>query len=325
MQLADELESYLARRAASTFRPATVKIQRQIIGRFIGWLTEQGHRRWTTVTAAQVDAFMLSLAEAGWLPSSRKTAGSALRRFGRWLVEAGKVLRDPAADLHLPEPDEEPLPPAPLSEEQVAAVFATVGRSSVVDLRIRLHLEMLYSCALRNSEAVALDVADLDLDERTVLVRDGKGGKSRILPMLASTLHAAADYLALRRELLCGPDHGALLLASSGKRTPKWWMQDHLHKLSATIGFRVFPHLLRHSIAVHLLRRGADIRHIQQFLGHEDLETTKVYLRLVPGQLREDYDAAMPVFPVEPPSPTPTQPATSPLPTSPAAEAPAHG
>ena len=239
--------------------------------------------------------------EAGWLPSSRKTAGTCLRQFGRWLLDAGKVLRNPAADLHIPEPDEEPLPPTPLSEEQVVAVFDTVGRGSVVDLRIRLHLEMLYSCALRNSEAVNLDVADLDLDERTVLVRNGKGGKSRLLPLLAPAHCAAADYLALRRELLQGPDTGALLLSPSGARTPKWWMQDHLYKLSRTIGFRVFPHLLRHSVAVHLLRRGADIRYIQQFLAHEDLETTKVYLRLVPGQLREDYDAAMPVFPVEPP------------------------
>ncbi len=316
MTLTDELDAYLARRAASTFRPATVKIQRQIIGRFIGWLTEQGHRRWTTVTAAQVDGFMLSLADADWLPSSRKTAASALRRFGRWLRDAGKVLRDPAADLRLPEPDEEPLPPAPFTEEQVAAVFATVGRSSVVDLRNRLHLELLYACGLRSSEAVALDLGDIDLEGRTVLVRDGKGGKARMLPLLAPTLNAAADYLALRRELLRGPDHGALLLGVSGKRLPVCSMQGHLHRLSATIGFRVFPHLLRHSIAVHLLRRGADIRYIQQFLGHEDLETTKVYLRLVPGQLRADYDKAMPVFPVEPPA------STGPLPT---AEAPGHG
>lgn len=274
-----------------------------MIGPFIRWLAEQGHTKWVTVSAADIDGYLLHVAEKGLVASSRKTTASALRRFGRWLLDAGKVLRDPTADIHMPDGDEDPLPPAPLSEEQVAAVFATVGRSSVVDLRIRLHLELLYSCALRNAEAVALDVADLDLDERTVLVRDGKGGKSRMLPMLASTLHAAADYMALRRELLCGPDHGALLLSPSGRRTPKWWMQDHLHKLSATIGFRVFPHLLRHSIAVHLLQRGASIRHIQHFLGHEDLETTKVYLRLVPGQLREDYDAAMPVFPVEPPSP----------------------
>lgn len=185
-------------------------------------------------------------------------------------------------------------------EEQVAALFATVGRTSIVDLRIRLHLELMYSCALRNSETVDLDVGDVNLDNRTVLVRDGKGGKARMLPMVASTLSAAADYLALRRELLRGPDPGALLLNVSGKRIPNHWMQNHLRQLSKTIGFHVFPYLLRHSITVHLLRRGADFRHIQQFLGHADLETTKVYLRLVPGQLREEYDKAMPVFPVEP-------------------------
>jgi integrase/recombinase XerD len=301
MPLADQLDAYLARRAAGSFRPATVKIQRQVLGRFVAWLTVRGHHRWTTVTAAQVDGFLLHLADAGWQASSRTTAANALRRFGAWLVEAGAVLRNPAADLRLPEPDEDPLPPAPLSEEQVAAVFASVGRASVVDLRTRLHLELLYSCALRNAEAVGLDVPDLDLEARTVLVRDGKGGKARLVPLLASTRAAAADYLALRRELLRGPDHGALLLGVSGRRLPPCTMQGHLRGLSWTIGFRVFPHLLRHSIAVHLLRRGADIRHIQQFLGHEDLETTKVYLRLVPGQLREDYDRAMPVFPVEPP------------------------
>lgn len=304
MTLHDDLDAYLAQRAASTFRPATVKIRRQVISRFVAWLSEQGHTRWHTVTAAQVDAYLLHLTEAGWLPSSRKTAASALRCFTRWLLNAGKVLRDPGVDLHIPEPDEMPLPPAPLSEEQVAALFATVGRASVVDLRIRLHLELLYSCGLRSAEAVQLDLPDLDLDQRTLLVRDGKGGRSRMMPMLACTLSAAADYLALRRELLRGPDHGALLLGVSGKRLPQCAMQDHMRGLSRTIGFRVYPHLLRHSIAVHLLRRGADIRHIQLFLGHEDLETTKVYLRLVPGQLREDYDKAMPVFPVVPPAST---------------------
>ncbi|MCK6491587.1 MAG: tyrosine-type recombinase/integrase [Planctomycetes bacterium] len=302
MALADQLDVYLARRAAGAFRPATVKIQRQVLGRFVAWLTAQGHQRWTTVTGAQVDGFLLHLTEAGWRASSRKTAANALRRFGDWLVEAGAVLRDPTADVHLPDADEDPLPPAPLSEEQVATLFATVGRASVVDLRIRCHLELLYSCALRNSEAVHLDVTDLDLDARTVLVRDGKGGKTRMLPLLAGTMNAAADYLALRRELLKGPDHGALLLAHSGRRLPKGWMQGYLAGLSRTIGFHVYPHLLRHSIAVHLLRRGADIRYIQNCLGHKDLEMTKVYLRLVPGQLREDYDAAMPVFPVQPPS-----------------------
>ncbi|MEK7414233.1 MAG: tyrosine-type recombinase/integrase [Planctomycetota bacterium] len=301
MHLTDELDAYLSRRAASTFRPATVRTHRQLIGSFIHWLSEQGHTKWTTVTAAEVDGYLLHLTAQGWLASSRKTVACSLRRFGKWLLDAGKVLRDPTADIHLPDSDEDPLPPAPLSEEQVAAILATVGRTSVVDLRIRLHLELLYACALRNSEAIKLDVSDIDLDECTLLIRDGKGGKTAMLPLLASTMHVAADYLALRRELLRGPDHGALLLAHSGRRLPQWWMQDHLHRLSKTIGFYVHPHLLRHSIAVHLLRRNTDLRYIQQYLRHEDLSTTKTYLRLVPGQLRADYDAAMPVFPVEPP------------------------
>jgi len=77
---------------------------------------------------------------------------------------------------------------------------------------------------------------------------------------------------------------------------PVWYMQRWLAAAGRDLGFRIHPHLLRHSIAVHLLRQGADIRHIQQFLGHADLETTKIYLRLVPGHLREDYDKAMPVL-----------------------------
>ncbi len=77
-------------------------------------------------------------------------------------------------------------------------------------------------------------------------------------------------------------------------------MQRWLAAASRSFGFRVHPHLLRHSIAVHLLRQGADVRHIQQLLGHASLDTTKIYLRLVPGHLREDYDAAMPTFSIEP-------------------------
>ena len=176
------------------------------------------------------------------------------------------------------------------------ALFAAIVPDGVIALRNRLHVELLYSCGLRNAEAASLDLSDLDLDGRTLLVRAGKGDRPRMLPLLAHTLAAAAEYLALRRDLLRGPDTGILLLSNTGKRMPVWYMQRWLAAAGRDLGFRVHPHLLRHSIAVHLLRRGADIRHIQQFLGHADLETTKIYLRLVPGHLREDYDKAMPVL-----------------------------
>jgi integrase/recombinase XerD len=106
------------------------------------------------------------------------------------------------------------------------------------------------------------------------------------------------DFLAVRRELVRGPDSGALLINPYGKRVRTADFQRLLKKLSKRLGFIVHPHLLRHSIAVHLLRRGADIRIIQQFLGHADLDTTRIYLRMVPGHLREAYDRSMIVIDV---------------------------
>lgn len=131
-------------------------------------------------------------------------------------------------------------------------------------------------------------------------MRAGKGGKDRLLPLMGGSLAAARDYLAVRRDLVRGPDHGALLLGRRGRRVNIKDLGRLLRRASRVLGFRVRPHLLRHSIAVHLLRGGTDVRYIQHFLGHSSLDMTKVYLRLVPGHLREDYDEAMPVIEVGP-------------------------
>lgn len=114
------------------------------------------------------------------------------------------------------------------------------------------------------------------------------------MPMMRSVLSAAKDYLAVRRELLRGPDPGVLLLGKNGQRLDDKVIQRLLWRLSGILGAHVHPHLLRHSLAVHLLRGGVDVRVIQEILGHARLDTTKVYLRLVPGDLREAYDRAMP-------------------------------
>lgn len=296
----DTVDEYLRYHAATDWRPKTVLHHRYILRRFLAFLEARGVRRWSALTPQLCDAFLLGLADAGLCRVSRDKYAWSLRGLGAWLTRQGRVLRDPTGDLVVLEDDELPLPPAPLSEEQVVALFAAVPRRHVVDLRNRLHLELLYSCALRNAEAVMLDVGDLDLEARTLYVRITKGGVPRALPLVPGALAAAEEYLALRRELLRGPDTGALLLTPKGQRLQPWHMQQLLAAASPGLGFRVHPHLLRHSIAVHLLRRGADVRYIQQFLGHVNLDTTKVYLRLVPGQLREDYDEAMPVFPIDP-------------------------
>jgi integrase/recombinase XerC len=296
MSLLPDVAAYITERSAGDWSPRTVASRRWVLERVARWLTRRGHRRWATVGGSDFDAYLLTLVERGQRRSSVQAQATAIKPFGAWLMRQGRVLRDPAALLHAGGAGEEPLPPPPLTEGQVAALFDLVPRRQVVDLRTRLHLELLYSCALRNAEAVALDVSDIDLTARTVLVREGKMGKSRLLPLLTGGLLAASEYLALRRELLRGPDHGALLLDRHGRRLSAMVIWRWLHRASQRLGIHAYPHLLRHSVAVHLLRRGADIRHIQHFLGHSDLETTKVYLRMVPGHLREDYDKAMPAL-----------------------------
>jgi site-specific recombinase XerD len=291
-----DVQEYLAYRAVAGWSEATAYGNRCVLRRVVAWLEQRGHRRWATVTAADLDALLLELLDRNLRPTTAVCYANALRGLGRWLTERGRVLRNPAAYLMQIERDEAALPPAPLTEEQVTALFNAVPRRHVIDLRNRLHLEILYSCALRVEESLDLNVGDLDLNARTLFVQDGKFGNQRLLPILTSTLNAAAEYLALRRDLVRGPDKGALFLNYRGQRLGYHHVRGWLKKTSRSLGFHAHPHLMRHSLAVHLLRRGCDIRNIQMHLGHKSLESTKVYLRLVPGHLREDYDRAMPTL-----------------------------
>lgn len=192
---------------------------------------------------------------------------------------------------------EEDLPEAPLSEGEVAAIIDGLPRASVYDLRHVCLLELLYGCGLRISEAIALDLADINLHRRTVLIRESKHDQTRVVPLPTTAKGVLQTYLSLRKTLVVGPDRGALLLTQQGQR----WKSASVYGFFKMLNWKgvakgrpLHPHIFRHSIAVHLLRRGADIRYIQQFLGHAQLDTTKIYLRLVPGHLKEDYEKAMP-------------------------------
>jgi site-specific recombinase XerD len=298
--LVEDVNTFIAYHAATDWSPATVKSNRHAYMKMVRWFRRHGILRWADLTAADLDAFLLDLIDAGLTYGTRNNYAWRLRSFGDWLVERGRVLSNPALDLVVLEGDEMPLPPAPLSEEQISYLLEMLPGGDVIDLRNRLHAELLYGCALRLSESLNLTVDDLDFAERTVLVRGGKGNKDRLVPMMRGVLSAATDYLAIRRELLRGPDHGILLLGKKGKRLHYHVIHALLGRLSKFLGVHVYPHLLRHSFAVHLLRRGVDVRIIQVILGHVQLDTTKVYLRLVPGHLREDYDKAMPPIDIPP-------------------------
>ncbi len=300
-----DVERFLVQGQATGWRPATLSNYRFLLLLLTRFLALRGCRRSADATRDDLDAFLLDLREEGYLKGSRVRCATIVVRYFTWLQDHGRVLVHPAKALPMPDDGEADLPKPPLSEAEVAALIDSMPRATIYNLRNVLLLELLYGCGLRISEALHLDLVDIDLGRRTVAIRESKHGQSRVVPLPNTAKAALQTYLSLRRTLLRGPDHGALFLTQYGTRWKYAYGLFNDLNACGVVGVRLHPHLLRHSIAVHLLRRGADIRYIQAFLGHACLDTTKVYLRLVPGHLKEDYDRAMPEIEVGLPKPLP--------------------
>ena len=293
----DAINQWLIHLQAGGVQAKTADGYRYALTPMVAFLTKRGCRRIADVGRADLDAFLTHLHNLGRKKRSRMQILALLFRLFDWLQEEGRVVRNPAKGLPIPDDGEEDLPQTPLSEAEVAGVIDSMPRATVFDLRHVCLLELLYGCGLRISEAIGLDLADIDLGRRTVLIRNSKHGQTRVVPLPKAAKSALQTYLSLRRTLLRGPDTGALFLTEHGRRWNRgsvYALFTVLNEQSGPDGRHLYPHLFRHSIAVHLLRGGADIRYIQAFLGHACLDTTKIYLRLVPGHLKEDYDKAMP-------------------------------
>ena len=222
----------------------------------------------------------------------------AVRAFYRFLVSEGFVEGDPTLAIGVPRRPRS-LPRA-ISLEDVTRLLGAPA-NDLLGRRDRALLEVLYGAGIRISELVALDVDDVDLEERTVWVRGGKGGKDRRVPLGKVACEAVASYVAgSRRELAGrargGTTHGALWLNARGGRLTRQacWKALRAHAARAGLGAKVSPHTLRHSFATHLLEGGADVRVVQELLGHASLATTQIYTMVSDGHLREVYRATHP-------------------------------
>ena len=218
---------------------------------------------------------------------------SSVRAFHRFLLRDGKISSDPTAAVIRPK-----LPrslPKPLSVDDVARVLANPDRSAK-GLRDRAVLETLYGAGLRISELVGLDVDDVDLEEGSVRVL-GKGGKERDVPIGRYARDSISAYLTrVRPQIATTRSRSALFLNLRGGRLTRQGCTGILqqHVAGADITKRVSPHTLRHSFATHLLEGGADVRVVQELLGHASVATTQVYTLVTREHLREVYFTSHP-------------------------------
>lgn len=212
-----------------------------------------------------------------------------VQRFFVWLFRSGTLTVDPAADLELPRRQPRLLPRA-LSLEEVRALLAIPDISDALGMRDRAMLEVLYCTGIRRRELVMIDIPDVNLTLGTLLVRHGKGNKERRVPLGRRASGWISRYLTDSRPLLSTSDEEpALFLTGYGGRFNAAALGNHVRQLMnrACIGSTGSCHLLRHSCATHMLEGGADIRVIQQLLGHARLDTTAIYADVSILHLRE--------------------------------------
>jgi integrase/recombinase XerC len=294
-----EIDEFLARlEQGRGVSPHTARNYRQALVEFKATVPDKS---WWRLTAADFRNYLYRLAREQKLgPSTVRLRFAALRTFYRQALREGKVTANPLTDLVLPK-----LPrrlPVFLNQEQVAALLAaprllwekrTAARKRRPDwqmLRDTAWLELFYGAGLRLSELVGLERRNLDLSQGTVRVR-GKGSKERMCLFGAPAARALRDYLDA-----CPFEVDALFVSSQGRPLNGRTVQLALKRYLAAAGLdaRLSPHKLRHTFATHLLDRGADLRGVQELLGHSQLTTTQIYTSVSVERLKRVYDGAHP-------------------------------
>jgi len=271
----EQFEDYLALEAGHS--PHTVAAYGRDIARLVAFAYADGAREPSGVTPELLSRFVFHLKDLGLEATSIRRQVSATRTYFRFLVGEGQLRQDPAERLQTPKRWR--TLPSVLSVAEIEALLDAPNTDKPLGWRDRSLLEAAYATGARVSEVVGLGVSDVHFDD-ALLKLFGKGGKERLVPVGRRALGAVAVYLRqVRPNLDRGRSRGRLFLNARGgplSRVGAWGIIRHA-AVAAGLAKRVTPHTLRHSFATHLLEGGADLRAVQEMLGHSDLATTQIY------------------------------------------------
>lgn len=256
---------------------------------------EELNRRLLMVQTDDVRMLMSELRDHNYCKSTVARKLATLRSFYKFLVRRAYLSSNPVAPIRTPKQDKR-LPKC-LEVDQIEKLLANPDTTTLLGARDRAMLETLYSTGMRVSELIALDITDVDLTSNVVRVA-GKGKKRRIIPLGPGAVQTILHFLDLRRSDPRSPnfDNDALFINKHGQRLSTRSVRRKLDKylLDAGLDLSVSPHTLRHSFATHMLRRGADLRSVQEMLGHQSLSTTQIYTHLSGETVKESYDKSHP-------------------------------
>jgi integrase/recombinase XerD len=247
-----------------------------------------------TASRATIVTYLLHLQKQGKATATIARRLAALKAFYQFLVREQYLDQDPTANLESPKLEKRL--PSVLTVQEVEALLRQPDPSVSVGLRDRAMLELLYATGIRVSELVSLDIGDVNL-ELSFLRCMGKGAKERIVPMGSMAIRSVREYLQNGRSRLVRlPEETALFVNHHGRRMTRqgFWKIVKKYAKDANIRQDITPHTLRHSFATHLLENGADLRSVQEMLGHADISTTQIYTHLTRGRLKEVYAKAHP-------------------------------
>lgn len=275
----------------------TVAAYRRDLTTYLAFLVDRDITDPDDIDRHDIEAFVADRRAGGYASSSVERALSAVKSFHRFMAHEGISAVHPTAAVRLPK-KEERLPDC-LSIDAAADLLDQEFPATALGLRDHAELEVLYGCGLRVSELTGMDLRNLYLDDGFIRVF-GKGSKERLVPLVGSAARALAAYLADGRAELAAHAHGfaddeAVFLNKNGRRLSRQAVHAACEHYGRLVGIEgLHPHTLRHSFATHMLAGGADLRTLQEILGHADISTTQIYTHVDRTQLREVYLAAHP-------------------------------
>ena len=271
----------------------TIKAYAGDLKNFAGYI---GSHDWRAIDHVTIRSFLSHLYERGLSKTSVARSLAAVRSLYRWLAQEGVVEQNPAALVSTPKLPKK-LPRVPTIEEMNSVLDGQMPEVAPFPQRDRLILELLYGCGIRNSELAGINVDDIRLSSEAILIR-GKGKKERYVPFGDSAKVALAAYLPVRQQLLLKLKRNipALLVNQRGGRLTTRSIGRIVKNIAVANGLSpdVHPHTLRHAFGTHMLEEGADLRAIQEMLGHERLSTTQRYTQLSMKQVLQVYDQTHP-------------------------------